>query len=148
MAKPLVLVVDDEPDIRDLLSMTLERMDVGAETCGDLTAARDRLAKGGIDLCLTDMKLPDGDGLELVEWMQSETPGVPVAVITAHGAVRPNRAKESAHFRSLLQRMLPERHLSDSSRCGSFVCPASVPTLVGIFQSNRDRAECSPFLAR
>ncbi len=87
MAKPLVLVVDDEPDIRDLLSMTLERMDVGAETCGDLTAARDRLTKGGIDLCLTDMKLPDGDGLELVEWMQSETPGVPVAVITAHGNV-------------------------------------------------------------
>jgi two-component system response regulator PilR (NtrC family) len=87
MAKPLVLVVDDEPDIRDLLSMTLERMDVGAETCGDLTTARERLAKGGIDLCLTDMKLPDGDGLELVEWMQSETPGVPVAVITAHGNV-------------------------------------------------------------
>ena len=87
MAKPLVLVVDDEPDIRDLLSMTLERMDIGAETCENLTSARKRLATGGIDLCLTDMRLPDGDGLELVEWMQSETPGVPVAVITAHGNV-------------------------------------------------------------
>jgi two-component system response regulator PilR (NtrC family) len=87
MAKPLVLVVDDEPDIRDLLSMTLERMDIGAETCENLTSARERLATGGIDLCLTDMRLPDGDGLELVEWMQSETPGVPVAVITAHGNV-------------------------------------------------------------
>jgi len=87
MTKPLVLVVDDEPDIRDLLSMTLERMDIGAETCENLTSARKRLATGGIDLCLTDMRLPDGDGLELVEWMQSETPGVPVAVITAHGNV-------------------------------------------------------------
>ena len=87
MAKPLVLVVDDEPDIRDLLSMTLERMDIGAETCENLTSARERLANGGIDLCLTDMRLPDGNGLDLVEWMQSETPGVPVAVITAHGNV-------------------------------------------------------------
>jgi two-component system response regulator PilR (NtrC family) len=87
MAKPVVLVVDDEPDIRDLLSMTLERMDLGTETCEDLTSARKRLSAGGIDLCLTDMRLPDGDGLELVEWMQVETPHVPVAVITAHGNV-------------------------------------------------------------
>jgi len=87
MAKPIVLVVDDEPDIRDLLSMTLERMDLNAQTCENLTSARERLAAGDIDLCLTDMRLPDGDGLELVEWMQVETPGVPVAVITAHGNV-------------------------------------------------------------
>jgi two-component system response regulator PilR (NtrC family) len=87
MTKPVVLVVDDEPDIRDLLAMTLERMELGAETCEDLTSARERLSAGGIDLCLTDMRLPDGDGLELVEWMQVKTPDVPVAVITAHGNV-------------------------------------------------------------
>ena len=87
MAKPIVLVVDDEPDIRDLLSMTLERMDLLAETAADLGEARDKLSAGGIDVCLTDMKLPDGDGLELVEWIQAKAPGVPVAVITAHGNV-------------------------------------------------------------
>ena len=87
MAKPIVLVVDDEPDIRDLLSMTLERMDLRAETAADLGEARDKLSAGDIDVCLTDMKLPDGDGLELVEWIQAKAPGVPVAVITAHGNV-------------------------------------------------------------
>jgi two-component system response regulator PilR (NtrC family) len=87
MAKPVVLVVDDEPDIRDLLAMTLERMDLDSKTCENLTSARECLTAGGIDLCLTDMRLPDGDGLELVEWMQVKTPGVPVAVITAHGNV-------------------------------------------------------------
>jgi two-component system response regulator PilR (NtrC family) len=87
MTDPRVLVVDDEPDIRELLSMTLERMDLAPETAADLAEARRKLAQGDYQLCLTDMRLPDGDGLELVEWMQVERPGVPVAVITAHGNV-------------------------------------------------------------
>ena len=85
--KPTALVVDDEPDIRDLLSMTLERMDIASRTCGDIDSAKGMLADAAYDLCLTDMRLPDGDGLELVEWMQREAAGVPVAVITAHGSV-------------------------------------------------------------
>jgi two-component system response regulator PilR (NtrC family) len=87
MSRLRVLVVDDEPDIRELLAMTLERMELAPETAADLTAARRLLAGGDFQLCLTDMRLPDGDGLELVEWMQVEKPGVPVAVITAHGNV-------------------------------------------------------------
>ena len=87
MAEPLVLVVDDEPDIRELLSMTLERMQLRAWTAADLGAAKEMLTDGDFDLCLTDMRLPDGDGLDLVEWMQTRAPGVPVAVITAHGNV-------------------------------------------------------------
>ena len=84
--KPIALVVDDEPHICELLSITLERMDIATRTCADL-AARSRARQGGFELCLTDMRLPDGDGLELVEWIQREAPGTPVAVITAHGNV-------------------------------------------------------------
>src|SRR6056297_1351740 len=81
------LVVDDEPDICELLAMTLNRMDNATETAGDVASAKKKLRDGDFHLCLTDMRLPDGDGLELVEWMQSHTPGVPVAMITAHGSV-------------------------------------------------------------
>jgi two-component system response regulator PilR (NtrC family) len=85
--KPTALVVDDEPDIRELLSITLNRMDIATRTCADIASAKRILARDAFDLCLTDMRLPDGDGLELVEWMQREAPGTPVAVITAHGSV-------------------------------------------------------------
>jgi two-component system response regulator PilR (NtrC family) len=85
--KPIALVVDDEPDIRELLSITLERMDVSARVCSDVTSAKQALGKDDYDLCLTDMRLADGDGLELVDWIQSKAPGTPVAVITAHGSV-------------------------------------------------------------
>ncbi len=85
--KPIALVVDDEPHICELLSITLERMDVATRTCADLGSAKQCLSKDSYDLCLTDMRLPDGDGLELVEWIQREVPGTPVAVITAHGSV-------------------------------------------------------------
>jgi two-component system, NtrC family, response regulator PilR len=87
VARPTVLIVDDEPDIRELLSMTLEGMDIAPDTAADLAAARHKLQTGDFHFCLTDMRLPDGDGLELVQWMQAQVPGVPVAVITAHGNV-------------------------------------------------------------
>ena len=66
MNKPLALVVDDEPDLCELLAMTLDRMQIETHTCGDLACARDHLERGDYQLCLTDMRLPDGDGLELV----------------------------------------------------------------------------------
>ena len=87
MAKPTVLIIDDEPDICELLSITLKRMDLKTDTCGDLTGARSLLESNAYDLCLTDMKLPDGNGLDLVDWMQKHVPSIPVAVITAHGNV-------------------------------------------------------------
>ncbi len=85
--KPMALVVDDEPHICELLSITLERMDISTRTSGDVAGAKQALLEQAFDLCLTDMRLPDGDGLELVEWIQREVPGTPVAVITAHGSV-------------------------------------------------------------
>jgi len=85
MPKPAVLVVDDEPDLCELLSITLERMDLSPRTADSIAAAQRMLKTERFDLCLTDMQLPDGDGLDLVQWMQQYTPSVPVAVITAHG---------------------------------------------------------------
>ncbi|MGI9245464.1 MAG: sigma-54-dependent transcriptional regulator, partial [Steroidobacteraceae bacterium] len=85
--KPRALVVDDEPDIRELLSITLGRMDIEVATAADRTEALRRLGGERFDLVLTDMRLPDGDGLDVVEWLQEHRPGVPVAVITAHGNV-------------------------------------------------------------
>src|SRR5579883_1753306 len=85
MPKPAVLVIDDEPDLCELLSITLTRMDLSPRTAHDLESGKRLLKSEHFDLCLTDMRLPDGNGLELVEWMQTHTPAVPVAVITAHG---------------------------------------------------------------
>jgi len=85
--KPRALVVDDEPDIRDLLSITLSRMQIDVQTAADYASAIRSLGPERFDLVLTDMRLPDGDGLDLVEWIQQNRPGVPVAVITAHGNV-------------------------------------------------------------
>jgi len=81
------LIVDDEPDIRELLAITLGRMQLEVTTAGDFATAVKHLGGQRFDLVLTDMRLPDGDGLDLVEWIQSHRPGVPVAVITAHGNV-------------------------------------------------------------
>jgi two-component system, NtrC family, response regulator PilR len=85
MAKPAVLIVDDEPDICELLSITLQRMDLSPRTANTVSAAQRLLKTDRFDLCLTDMQLPDGDGLDLVKWIQQYSPSVPVAVITAHG---------------------------------------------------------------
>ncbi len=87
MTRPLALVIDDEPDICELLNLTLDRMDINTETATDVRTAKEKFANHKFDLCLTDMRLPDGNGLELVEWMQTNASGVPVAVITAHGNI-------------------------------------------------------------
>jgi len=67
MPKPTVLIVDDEPDLVELVSLTLERMDLATASAGTLAAARHQLDDRAFDLCLTDMRLPDGNGLDLVE---------------------------------------------------------------------------------
>jgi two-component system, NtrC family, response regulator PilR len=85
--EPLVLIVDDEPDLLELVSLTLSRMNLRTRTAADLATARKLLKSERFDLCLTDMRLPDGDGLELVAWIQENRAALPVAVITAHGNV-------------------------------------------------------------
>lgn len=83
-----VLVVDDEPDIRELLEITLGRMGLESVTAADLSQARAILSGDqALSLCLTDMRLPDGDGITLIEEIQESHPSLPVAMITAHGNV-------------------------------------------------------------
>ncbi len=81
-----VLVVDDEADIRELLDLTLARMGLLADCVGSLAEARRMLASQRYQLCLTDMRLPDGEGLDLVRRIAETVPDLPVAVITAHGS--------------------------------------------------------------
>lgn len=84
-SQPHALIIDDEPDICELLELTLGRMNIDTRAATNLHQARELLAKHRFDLCLTDMKLPDGNGLELVEHIQQNYPKIPVAMITAHG---------------------------------------------------------------
>jgi two-component system, NtrC family, response regulator PilR len=85
MDKGHALIVDDEADIRELLTVTLTRLGLQVETAACLGEARQRLAERGYDLCFTDMRLPDGSGHELIEQMARQYPDIPVAMITAYG---------------------------------------------------------------
>jgi len=85
MSRPHALVVDDEPDIRELIEITLERMEVSTTTVASLGDAYAAAKSSPFNLCLTDMRLPDGNGIDLIRHMQQHYPGVPVAMITAHG---------------------------------------------------------------
>ena len=86
MQKNRALIVDDEPDILELLDITLLRMDIESDSATNLADAKQLLSKNAYNLCLTDMRLPDGDGMELVRNIQKYHNDTPVAVITAHGS--------------------------------------------------------------
>jgi two-component system response regulator PilR (NtrC family) len=85
MSRPAILIVDDEPDIRELLEITLQRMNMQPRSAADLATARQLLSSTAFDLCLTDMRLPDGNGLELLDYAQNIGLSMPIAIITAHG---------------------------------------------------------------
>ncbi len=83
--QPCALVVDDEPDIRELLEITLSRMGIETRAAHDVANAKNLLGNHRFDVCLTDMRLPDANGIDLVRHMQQHFPEIPVAMITAHG---------------------------------------------------------------
>lgn len=87
MANRTALIVDDEPDIRELVSLTLSRMSLDVDTAASLAEARRQLDRREYDLCLTDMQLGDGTGIELVRHIQKRCPQTPVAIITAYGSM-------------------------------------------------------------
>ena len=83
--KHIALIVDDEPDILELLDITLSRMDIKTYSAENITQAKKLLNEYNFDLCLTDMRLPDGSGIELIKYIQENISSLPVAMITAHG---------------------------------------------------------------
>ncbi len=84
-ARYTALIIDDEPDIRELLEITLNRMEIDTRSAENLAQASELLASAEFDLCLTDMRLPDGNGIDFVRHIQQTKPEIPVAMITAHG---------------------------------------------------------------
>jgi two-component system response regulator PilR (NtrC family) len=87
MTKNQILIVDDEPAIRELLELTLGRMNLETRSAQNVEEAHHLLEQFRFDLCLTDMRLPDGNGIDLVRHIQEKHPQLPVAVITAHGSM-------------------------------------------------------------
>lgn len=87
MSPPKVLIIDDEPDIRELLEITLGRMQLDTYSAENKTVALKLLSTHSFDLCLTDMRLPDGTGLEIVCHVQQHYPNTPIAMITAYGSM-------------------------------------------------------------
>ncbi|KTD51616.1 two component response regulator PilR [Legionella quinlivanii] len=87
MNKTTILIIDDEPDIRELLSLTLNRMQLSCDTAGSYEEAITRIKQHDYSLILSDMRLPDGEGIEIVHFVQQHKPHIPIAVITAYGNV-------------------------------------------------------------
>src|SRR5450631_2438738 len=140
MSKPLVLIVDDEPDLIELVSLTLSRMNLATDSAADLASARARLNERRFDLCLTDMRLPDGDGLDLVAWIQETHPDLPVAVISAHGNIESAvRALKLGAFDfvskpldlGVLRKLVAKAIKLADRRGGAAAVPAHGPRLLG-----------------
>ncbi|MFZ3191936.1 MAG: sigma-54 dependent transcriptional regulator [Moraxellaceae bacterium] len=87
MARQLALIVDDEEDLRTLMRLSLMRMGIDCLLAQNLAEARQLLSRQHFDICLTDLNLPDGSGLQLVQQIAEQHPDLPVAVITAYGSM-------------------------------------------------------------
>ena len=85
MNNPIALIIDDEQDLLSLLAITLRRMGVESVKAANVQDALSQLDRKSFDLCLTDLRLPDGSGMEIVKYVQEKHSTVPVAVITAFG---------------------------------------------------------------
>lgn len=87
MSQQTALIIDDEPDIRELLEITLGRMNLRTRSACNVKEAYQWLAREHFDLCLTDMRLPDGTGLDIIEFVQKNHSHTPIAMITAYGCI-------------------------------------------------------------
>ncbi|NLJ12560.1 MAG: sigma-54-dependent Fis family transcriptional regulator [Gammaproteobacteria bacterium] len=87
MSQQTALIIDDEPDIRELLEITLGRMNLHTRSACNVKEAYQWLERESFDLCLTDMRLPDGTGLDIIKFVQKNHSQIPIAMITAYGCV-------------------------------------------------------------
>ena len=87
MSQQTALIIDDEPDIRELLEITLGRMNLHTRSACNVKEAYQWLERESFDLCLTDMRLPDGTGLDIIKFVQKNHSQTPIAMITAYGCV-------------------------------------------------------------
>lgn len=87
MNKPIALIIDDEPDLCELLKLSLERLGIDSEVAHSVATAKDALRKHRFSICLTDYKLPDGDGLDIIDYALSTDSTLPIAMISAHGNI-------------------------------------------------------------
>jgi len=126
--KHQVLVVDDEPDIREVLELTLGRMNLETRTASTLEEARYLLDEFKFDLCLTDMRLPDGNGIELVRYIQDKFPYLPVAMITAFGNMETAIAALKAGAFDFVSKPLDLNDLRNIVRSALRVAQAPGPT--------------------
>src|SRR5690606_5142361 len=131
-----VLVIDDEADLRELLVITLGRMKLDATAVGTVAEAKKALAQQDFDLCLTDMNLPDGEGIEIVSLVGHQYPETPVAVITAYGnAEVATRAMKDGAFDFIAKPVSIERLrqlINDGLGIREQITPAtSVKQLIG-----------------
>jgi len=160
-AKSHVLVVDDESDIRELLGMTLTRMGVESHSAATQGEALALLAANNYDLCLTDMRLPDGDGLAVLDYVAKNHPQIPVAVITAHGSTENAVAALKAgafdylakpvsleQLRALIRSALNLPRSGQPQHTDSVTVPASGPVLLGHSPLMRQVREMIDKLAR
>ncbi len=131
MNKKQVLVIDDEPDIRELLELTLGRMNLETRSAANMDEARHLLQSFPFDLCLTDMRLPDGNGIDLVRHIQEKYPHLPVAVITAHGSMETAIAALKAGAFDFVSKPLDLNDLRNIVRSALKVNQAPIPVAEG-----------------
>lgn len=131
MNKKQVLVIDDEPDIRELLELTLGRMNLETRSAANMDEARHLLQSFPFDLCLTDMRLPDGNGIDLVRHIQERYPNLPVAVITAHGSMETAIAALKAGAFDFVSKPLDLNDLRNIVRSALKVNQSQAPVIEG-----------------
>lgn len=125
------LIVDDEPDIRETLSISLQRMDVSIHcvTAETVAEAKQVLSERRFQLCLTDMKLPDGNGIQLVEHIQQHYPHVPVAMITAYGNMESAITALKAGAFDFIAKPVDLKNLRDTVRSALQLSPKKTEAL-------------------
>ncbi|NNH76738.1 sigma-54-dependent Fis family transcriptional regulator [Acinetobacter sp. ANC 5380] len=132
--QPLVLLVDDEEDLCTLMQMSLSRMGIKMHIAHRLEQAKKRLSENKYDACLTDLNLPDGNGLQLVEWIGQHLPALPVAVLTAYGNMEIAIAALKAGAFDFVSKPINQKHLEQ-------LLQKALNKPIENFQSKEDRLE-------